>query len=195
MGNGNSTGWASSDYAQLLKKFREADAAYQSAPDADKENHFPRRHAALMMVLGTPPRMAGEIAELMGIALEELTRHLMISGPVPEAVVGALTNCLRAIEDVDQAPSIRGEERSIELAATEAAPSDTVMELDCEIGKLDKLAGLLAYLAKSSHGREEEAVFLAVRNGAEAIRDALSSAVDELMLVSPSTRRQATTRR
>lgn len=108
----------------------------------------------------------------------------MISGPVPEAVVSARTNCLRAIEDVDQASSIRGEKRSIELAATEAVPLDTPMELDCEIGKLGKWAGLLAYLAKSSHGREEEAVFLAVRNGAEAIRDALSSAVDELMLMS-----------
>jgi hypothetical protein len=186
MGNGNSTGWASSDYAQLLKKFRDADAAYQSAPDADKENHFPRRHAALMMVLGTPPRMAGEIAELMGIALDELTRHFMISGPVPEAVVGALTNCLQAIEDVDHASSIRGEKHSIEVATTEAAPSDTLIGLDCEIGKLDKLAGLLAYLAKNSHGREEEAVFLAVMNGTEAIRDALSSAVDKLMLASPS---------
>lgn len=195
MGNGNAIYGASQDCAQLLKKFGDADAAYQSAPDAEKENHFPRRHAALMMVLGTLPRARSEIAELMCIALDELAKDLMISGPVPEAVAAALANCLRAIEDVELESPFCGERRSIELAATDGAPSDTLIELDSEISKLGKFAGLLAYLANNSDGKEEQTVFFALMNSAEAIRDALSSAVDKLIPMAGTTRRPARTPR
>jgi hypothetical protein len=193
MGNGNSIYGASQDSAQMLKKFRDADAAYQSASDAEKESHFPPRHAALMMVLGTPPRTRSEVADLMCIALDELTKDLMISGPVPDAVAAALANCLRAIEDVELEAPFREERRSIELATTDAAPSDTLIKLDSEIRKLDKFTGLLAYLANNSNGKEEQAVFFALMNSAEAIRDALSNTVDKLMPMTSTVCRQART--
>lgn len=104
MGNGNSTYGGGQDFAQLLRRFREVDGTYQSAPDAEKEKYFPRRHAALMMLLGTPPRTRDEIAEVMSVALDELAKDLMVPGPVPEAVAAALANCLRAIENVDLEP-------------------------------------------------------------------------------------------
>jgi hypothetical protein len=191
MGNGNSTHGGGQDSAQLLRRFREVDGAYQSAPDAEKEKHFPRRHAALMTLLGTPPRTRDEIAEVMSVALGELAKDLMAPGPVPEAVAAALANCLRALEDESHFPA---ERRRIELAAAASdAPSDVLINLDSEIAKLDKFTGLLAYLADSSDGKLEQSVFFALKNSAEAIRDALSSAVDKLMRTTMATRRQART--
>lgn len=191
MGNGNSTHGGGQDSAQLLRRFREVDGAYQSAPDAEKEKYFPRRHAALMTLLGTPPRTRDEIAEVMSVALDELAKDLMVPGPVPEAVAAALANCLRAIEDESRFPA---ERRRIELAAAGSdAPSDVLVNLDSEIAKLDKFAGLLAYLADNSDGKLEQSMFFALMNSAEAIRDALSSAVDKLMPTTMATRRQART--
>jgi|SRR5688572_18288668 hypothetical protein len=194
MGNGNSTHGGGQDSAQLLRRFREVDGAYQSAPDAEKEKYFPRRHAALMMLLGTPPRTRDEIAEVMSVALDELAKDLMVPGPVPEAVAAALANCLRAIEGVDFDSRFPGEKRSIDLAATDSdAPSDVLVNLNSEIAKLDKFAGLLAYLANNSDGKLEQSMFFALMNSAEAIRDALSSAVDNLMATTMATRRQPRT--
>ena len=191
MGNGNSTHGGGQDSAQLLRRFREVDGAYQSAPDAEKEKYFPRRHAALMMLLGTPPRTRDEIAEVMSVALDELAKDLMVPGPVPEAVAAALANCLRAIEDKSRFPA---ERRSVEPAAADfGAPSDVLINLNSEIAKLDKFAGLLAYLANNSDGKLEQSMFFALMNSAEAIRDALSTAVSKLMPTTMAMRHQART--
>jgi hypothetical protein len=191
MGNGNSTYGGGQESAQLLRRFREVDGAYQSASDAEKEKYFPRRHAALMALLGAPPRTRDEIAEVMSVALDELAKDLMVPGPVPDAVAAALANCLRAIEDGSCFPA---ERRRIELAAAGSdAPSDVLINLDSEIAKLDKLAGLLAYLANNADGKLEQSVFFALKNSAEAIRDALSSAVDKLIPTTMTTHRQART--
>lgn len=192
MGNGNSTYGGGQDSAQLLRRFRELDGAYQSAPDAEKEKYFPRRHAALMTLLGVPPQTRDEIAEVMSVALDELAKDLMVPGPVPEAVAAALANCLQAIEDESRFPA---ERRHIELAAAGSdVPSDVLINLDSEIAKLDKFTGLLAYLANSSDGKLEQSVFFALKNSAEAIRDALLSAVDKL-IPTTTTHRQARTPR
>jgi hypothetical protein len=194
MGNGNSTHGEGQEFAALLRRFRELDGAYQSAPDAEKEKYFPRRHAAMMMLLGTPPRTRDEIAEVMSVALDELAKELMVPGPVPQAVAAALANCLRAIEHVDPDSGFPGEKRSIEpAAAVSDVPPDAVIRLGSEIAKLDKLARLLAYLAKISDGKEEQPVFFALMNSVEAIRDGLSGAVDKLMHPTMTTRRQPRT--
>lgn len=166
--------------AQRLRKFHEAHATYEAAPDSEKENHFARRHAALMLVLATPPQSRDEICGVMRIALDELAKELMLGGPLPDAVSVALANCLRAIEAISLELSTR--DAITESPATDSdAPTDIVIDLDLEIGKLDKFASLLAYLASNSPGKREEGVFFALMNGAEAIRDSLSSAVDKLM--------------
>jgi len=184
---GNSTTGGGQDCTLLLQKFRDADAAYQSAPPTEKEHYFPRRHAALMMVLGIPPRTRNEIAEVMSVALDELAKELLVPGPVPEVVAAALTNCLRAIEDIDLEPRI-GPRRSIELTATVDAPSAALVDLDSEIEKLKKLAGLLSYLADNSGGKEVQSVFSALMSSVEAIQCSLSAAVDKLMSTTPMTR-------
>lgn len=181
MGNGNSTYDGAQDYDLSLSKFHAADAAYEAAPDTEKENYFARRHAALMLVLGIRPRSHDEICEVMRIALDELSKDLMLDGPVPRAVAAALTNCLRAIEGIELASSSRGEKVSIELAATDSAPSEPLMDLDAEIAKLHQFASLLGYLANNSGGKDVQAVFFALMHGVEAIRDAISAAVDKLM--------------
>jgi hypothetical protein len=127
----------------------------------------------------------------MSVALDELAKDLMVPGPVPEAVAAALANCLRANEGESPFPA---ERRIIEPAAADSdAPSDALINLDSEIAKLDKFAGLLAYLANNSDGKLEQSVFFALMNSAKAIRDALSSAVDKLMPTTMTTRRQART--
>jgi hypothetical protein len=194
MGNGNSTSDGTQDYVFGLSKFREADAAYEAAPDAEKENYFTRRHAALMLVLGIRPRSHDEICEVMRIALHELAKDLMLDGPVPRAVASALTNCLRAIEGFELASSFRGEKVSIELAATDSAPSEPLVDLDSEIAKLHQFASLLGYLANNSGGKDVQAVFFALMNGVESIRDTLSAAVDRLMPTT-TTKRQVIARR
>ena len=194
MGNGNSTHGERRAFAPLLRMFRELDGVCHSAPDAEKEKYFPRRHAALMMLLSTPPRTRDEIADLMSVALDELTKELIIPGPVPEAVAAALANCLRAIENADAESLFPGEKRSIEPAAADSdALSDAFVHLDSEADKLDKFARLLAYLAKNCVGKEEQSVFFALMYSVEAIRDGLSSAADELMPTTMMNCREART--
>lgn len=176
--------------AQRLRKFREADATYAAAPNPEKENHFARRHAALMLVLATPPQSRDEICEVMRIALDELAQDLMVPGPMPEAVAAALANCLRAIEGINPEPTMRDVKVSVEPTAIDSdIPSDAVVDLDLEIAKLDKFASLLAYLAGNATGKREEGAFFALMNGVEAIRDSLSTAVDKLMPASATRRR------
>jgi hypothetical protein len=194
MGNSSSTNGGGLDCAQLLQKFHDTDAAYQSASNERKEHHFPRRHAALMMVLGTPPRTRDEICDVMRIALDELAKELMIPGRLPEAVSAALANCHRAIEDLALESRIGGEKRIVEVAASEPAPSEGFVELDSEIAKLDRFAGLLAYLAKNCGGKDEQPVFFALTNSAEAIRDGLSTAVDKLIPTALTAGSKATAR-
>ena len=130
---------------------------------------------------------------LMCIVLDELTKDLVVSGPVPDAVAVAPANCLRAIEDVELEALAREERHSIELATTDAAPPDTLIELDSEIGKLDKFTGLPPDLANSSTDMEQRAAFFALMNGAQAIRDILSNPVDKLMPMTSTACRQART--
>ena len=182
MGNGNSIYGGGQDCAQALRRFREVDAVYQSAPDTEKENHFPRRHAALMLVLSTPPQTRNDISEVMGIALHELANELMVPGPMPDAVAAALAHCHRAIENVDLRPRIRGAEPGIELATSDSdCPSEVLVQIVSEIDKLRKFADLLAYLAKNSVGKDEQSVFGALMNSVEAIKEGLSIAVAKLM--------------
>ena len=183
---GNSTTGGDQDCTLLLRKFRDADAAYQSAPPTEKAHYFPRRHAAPMMVLGTPPRTRNEITEVMSVALDELAKDLLVPGPVPEVVAAAPTNCLRAIEDIDLEPRI-DPRRSIELATTADAPSAALIDLDSEIEKLNKFTSLLGYLADNSGG-DVQSVFSALRNNVEVIQSSLSAAVDKLISATPMTR-------
>lgn len=186
MGNGNYNG--AQECALRISKFREAHAAYEAASDTEKQNYFARRHAALMLLLGAPPQSQDEICEVMRIALDELSKHVMLDGPVPSAVAAALSNCLRAME--------HSEDRvSIEQAVTDSVPPEAFTNLDSEIAKLGELTGLLAYLANNSSGKDEQAVFSALKNGAEAIGAALSTAVDKLMLSAPTRHRHAGARR
>jgi hypothetical protein len=172
--------------ALLLARFHEADAAYEAAPDAEKPSLFARRHAALMLVLGTHPSSHEEVCDVMRIALDELTKDLLHEGPVPRAVANALTNCLQAIEAnnslfFDQAKV------AIELHTNDPAPSEPIIALDAGAAKLDSLAGLLAYLANSSGGRDIQAVFLALLTNVESIRDLVSGATERIVNTAPET--------
>jgi hypothetical protein len=149
-----------------------------------------------MLVLATPPQTRDEICEVMHIALDELAKDLILAGPLPDAVAAALANCLRAIEGINLEHSMREVKVSIEPTAIDSdAPSDIAIDLDREIAKLDKFASLLAYLASNSTGKREEGVFFALMNGAEAIRDSLSTAVDKLMPAGATRRRLPSGRR
>ena len=177
MGNANSSG--AQDGALVLARFRKSNDAYEAATDAERSNLFAQRHAALMLVLDTHPSSHDEVCDIMHIALDELTKDLMHDGPVPRAVANALTNCLRAIEDVG-APSLHRERVAIELRASDSAPSEPLVDLDTGTAKLDSLAGLLAYLANSSGSKEVQAVFFALLTNVETIRDLISGAADRL---------------
>ena len=177
MGNANSSG--AHDGALVLARFREADDAYEAAPDGDKSTFFARRHAALMLVLGISPSAHDEVCEIMRIALDELTKDLLHDGPVPRAVATALSNCLRAIEDIG-APSLHRERLPIELRVSDSVPSEPLLDLDTGTAKLDSLAGLLAYLANGAGGKELQAVFLALLTNVETVRDLISGAADRL---------------
>ena|SRR5215813_8618022 len=194
MGNGNSRYSEEQDCALSLSKFREADAAYETAAEDTKENHFARRHAALMLVLGTAPTSPNEIADVMRIALDELTKDLMLDGPVPRAVASALSNCLRAIERSDWEPFPRGEKTRIEIALADSGPPQLLVDLHSEIDKLDKLAGLLTYLANNSGGKDVQAVFFSLTNGVAAIRDTLAATLDKLMPTTAMALRPASAR-
>jgi len=170
MGNDNASG--ARDGALLLARFREADAAYEAVPDAEKPKLFARRHAALMLVLGTHPRSRDEVCAVMRIALDELTRDVMLDGPVFRAVANALGNCLQAIED-DEAADI-----SIEPHVNGSPVSEPSVDLESGVAKLDSFAGLLAYLANNSGGKEMQHVFFALLTNIEAIRDTMSAAAD-----------------
>jgi len=131
----------------------------------------------------------------MRIALDELAKDLMLDGPVPRAVASALSNCLRAIQSVEwEAPIPHGEKGTIEIALADSAPTEPLVDLNSEIDKLDKLAGLLAYLANNSGGKDVQAVFFALTNGVAAIRDTLAAAVDKLMPTPVMARRPASAR-
>lgn len=176
MGNANSS--SAHDGALVLARFREADDAYEAALEADRPSVFARRHAALMMVLGTHPSSRDEVCEIMRIALDELAKDLMHDGPVPRAVVNALTNCLGAIEDGQ--PTHR-EKVAIELSADKSIPSEPLVDFEAGVAKLDSLAVLLAYLANNSGGKDVQGVFFALLTNVEGIRDLMSGAVDRLM--------------
>lgn len=182
MGNAYSSG--AQDGALVLARFREANDAYESAADADRSGLFARRHAALMLVLGTHPSSHDEICDIMHIALGELTKDLLQDGPVPRAVVNALTNCLSVLEDIGSQPLHR-EKLAKELRGTESIPSEPLVDLDAGVAKLDSLAGLLAYLANSSAGRDVQAVFFALLTNVESVRELLSGAADRMMDASP----------
>ena len=176
---GNTTSGGAQDGALVLARFREADNAYQAASDAEKPNLFARRHAALMLVLGTHPSSHDEVCDIMRVALHELANDLLQDGPVPRAVVNALTNCLQALEDIG-APSLHRGKVAIELRARDTVPSDSLVDLDTGVAKLDSLAGLLAYLANNSGGKEAQAVFFALLTNVETIRDLISGTADRL---------------
>jgi hypothetical protein len=184
MGNAYSSG--AQDGAMVLARFREANGAYESATDAERSGLFARRHAALMLVLGTHPSSHDEVCDIMHIALGELTNDLLQDGPVPRAVVNALTNCLRVLEDIS-GPPLHREKIAIELRANESVPSEPLVDFDAGVAKLDSLAGLLAYLANSSAGRDVQAVFFALLTNVESIRDLLSGVADRMMDASPET--------
>ena len=177
---GNATSGGAQDGARVLARFREANDAYESATDAERANLFARRHAALMLVLGARPSTHDEICDVMRVALHELTSDLLQDGPVPRAVVNALTNCLQALEDIG-APTREGGRAAIELRANDSVPSEPLVNLDTGVAKLDSLAGLLAYLANNSGGRDTQAVFLALLTNVETIRDLILSTADRLM--------------
>ena len=78
-------------YVLLLARYR----ARQMMPTKlqlmrSSRNLFARRHAALMLVLGTHPSSHDEVCDIMRVALDELTKDLLHDGPVPRAVVNAL---------------------------------------------------------------------------------------------------------
>ena len=166
MGNGNSTNSTVKECAMHLSRFREAHAAYEAASDAEKESLFASRHASLMLALSTPPQSHDEICGLMRIALGELAKNGMFDGPVPRAIATALANCLRAIE-------FAGDKIRVHEAVASPLPAETPTNLDSQITKLDRFAGLLRSLAESSGGKDAQAVFFALMNGIEAIRDSL----------------------
>lgn len=182
MGNVNPSG--TQDSALVLARFREADEAYEAAPDAEKSSLFARRHAALMLVLGTHPSSHDEICDVMRIVLDELTKDLLHEGPVPRAVVNALENCLQALEE-RSAPSLHRVRAAIELHAYDSVPSEPTVDLDTGAAKLDSLAGLLAYLANNSGGRDVQAVFLALLTNVETIRDLISGATERMIGAAP----------
>jgi len=177
---GNTTSGGAQDGARVLARFCEANDAYEAATDAERSNLFARRHAALMLVLGTHPSSHDEVCDIMRVALHELPNDLLQDGPVPRAVVNALTNCLQALEDIG-APSLHRGEVAIELRANDTVPSEPLVDLDAGVGKLDSLAGLLAYLANNSGGKEAQAVFFALLTNVETIRDLISGTADRLM--------------
>jgi len=183
MANGNSS--SAQDGALLLARFREADQAYETAPETEKQNYFTRRHAALMLLLGMQPRTQHEICGLLRIAINELSRHVLLDGPVPSAVANALMNCLRAIEEID-VPHLHRERVAIELRVDELAQLKPPVDLESGIAKLDSLAGLLAYLANNSSVKDMQAVFLALLTNVETVRDGIAAAADRLMDDAPA---------
>ena len=182
MGNTNSPGVQDGD--RILARFREADKDYESASEADKPSFFARRHAALMLLLDMHPSTHREVCEVMRVALSELAKDLMHEGPVPSAVLGSLTSCLQAVEDIGISLPSR-ENVATELRANESVPQEPLVDLDTGATKLDSLAGLLAYLANSSSGRDVQAVFLALLTNVENVRDLISGAADELVDAAP----------
>ena len=176
---GNTTSGGAQDGARVLARFREANDAYEAATDAERSNLFARRHAALMLVLGTHPSSQDEVCDIMRVALHELANDLLQDGPVPRAVVNALTNCLQALEDIG-APSLHRGKVAIELRANDSVSSEPLVDLDTGVAKLHSLAGLLAYLANNSGGKEAQAVFFALLTNVETIRDLISGAADRL---------------
>ena len=177
---GNTTSGGAQDGAQVLARFREVNDAYEAATDAERSNLFARRHAALMLVLGTHPSSHDEVCDIMRVALHELANDFLQDGPVPRAVVNALTNCLQALEDIG-APSVHRARAAIELRANQSVPPEPLVDLDTGVAKLDSLAGLLAYLANNSGAKETQAVFLALLTNVETIRDLISGTADRLM--------------
>ena len=67
------------------------------------------------------------------------------------------------------------------MRASDTVPSDPLVDLDTGVAKLDSLAGLLAYLANNSGGKEAQAVFFALLTNVETIRDLISGTADRLM--------------
>ena len=179
MGNVNSG--SVQDGLPVLARFREANDAYETATDAERSNLFARRHAALMLVLGSHPGSHSEVCDVMRVALDELENDLLQNGPVPRAVVNALNNCLQTLEHIGT-PFLRREKAApIELRANDSVPAEPLVDLDAGVAKLDSLAGLLAYLANNSSGKETQTVFFALLTNVEAIRELISGAADGLL--------------
>ena len=188
MGNGNSTYGGGQDSAQLLRRFREVDGAYQSAPDAEKEKYFPRRHAALMMLLGTPPRTRDEIAEVMSVALDELAKDLMVPGPCRRpwrppwrTAFGRSRMSLLSLQR-DVASSWQP---LISMPRQTSLSTSIWKSRSWTSSRVCSPTSPTILMASSS-----SPMFFALMNSAEAIRDALSSAVDKLMPTTMTTRRQ-----
>jgi hypothetical protein len=170
------------DCAGHLRRFREANRAYEVALDAEKENHFARRYGALMLVLGTTPQTRDQVCDVMGIALEELAKDLTHDGPLPDAVKACLGNCLRAMQAMKQEPPKAIARASNAPTGFDSdAPPLSFIQMEAEIAKLDSFVGLLTYLGKHNSGKVEGEVFLSLKNSAESIGYALSSAVRKLM--------------
>lgn len=165
-----------------LERFREANRVYEAASDLEKEMHYARRHAALMLVLTSSPKSHDDICEVLRIALAELEKDLMHEGPLPGAVKACLDTCLAGIAALkwEAAPSKGSHVASSPLALDVDAPPQPLIDMDSELAKLDSYASLLAYLGRNSTGKLEAGVFLALRNQIEAIRDSLAAALQQL---------------
>lgn len=173
-----------------LERYREANRIYESAPDSEKEMHFARRHAALMLVLGSRPKLQDDICEVMRIAVAELEKDLMHEGPLPDAVKACLATCAGAIAACkwEALPSKRMPAAAGPLALDVDAPPQPLIDLESELAKLDSFASLLAYLSRNSGGKLEEGMFVALRNQAEAIKEGLAAALQALRLGFPGDR-------
>jgi hypothetical protein len=167
-----------------LERFRAANHIYESAPDSEKEMHFARRHAALMLVLTSSPTTRDDICEVLRIALAELEKDLMHDGPLPGAVKACLGTCLAAVAALkwEAPPSERIHAAARPLALDADAPPQPLIDLEGELAKLDNFASLLAYLGRNSSGKLEEGMFLALRNQIEAIKE---SSVAALQILRP----------
>lgn len=166
-----------------LVRFHEAHRIYESAPDAEKEMHYARRHAALMLVLGSKPTAPDDLREVMRIALEELAKDLMHEGPLPDAVRACLGNCYRGIASLKSptpAALARSTSTASALSMEADAPPQVWIDMESELAKLENFTGLLGYLGRSSAGKLEEGLFLALKHQIETIKDSLSAALHQV---------------
>jgi hypothetical protein len=165
-----------------LAKFHEAHRIYETAPDVEKEMHFARRHAALMLVLTSRPKSQDDICEVMRIALDELAKDLMHDGPLPDAVKACLANCLSAVATLEPrplAPWVQTTPTSTTLSLELDAPPHSLIDMEAELAKLDSFTNLLAYIGRNSAGKVEEGLFFSLKYQVDAIRDSLNAALQK----------------